>query len=153
MTPAYTPSQTPGPYFGLGLVVDAPPTPPHDAVRVTGVVRDGEGRAVTDALVEFWQLDGGEAVLRRAPTDRDGRYETWVHAPGTVRSHPVTVIVLAGGLQRHLVTRLVLADPDADVLGGVPAERRPTLVGRTTGDGIRFDIALQGEGETVFLDV
>lgn len=42
------------------------------------------------------------------------------------------------------------ADP---VLSSVPAERRETLVARPDGDNLRFDIRLQGRGETAFFDV
>ena len=35
----------------------------------------------------------------------------------------------------------------------VPAERRQTLVARDDGNGVhRFDVVLQGQGETVFFD-
>lgn len=43
---------------------------------------------------------------------------------------------------------------DAD--GGpadVPVERRDTLVAHPEDDGYRFDIRIQGRGETVFFDV
>jgi protocatechuate 3,4-dioxygenase alpha subunit len=42
------------------------------------------------------------------------------------------------------------ADP---LLRRVDPERRGTLVAEPDGDGYRFDIRLQGPGETVFLDV
>jgi protocatechuate 3,4-dioxygenase alpha subunit len=42
------------------------------------------------------------------------------------------------------------ADP---VLAAVEAERRSTLVARDDGRVLRFDIRLQGDGETAFLDV
>jgi protocatechuate 3,4-dioxygenase alpha subunit len=39
------------------------------------------------------------------------------------------------------------------VLASVPAERRSTLIATKSGGGYRFDVRLQGEGETVFFDV
>ena len=40
------------------------------------------------------------------------------------------------------------------MLARVPSTRRSTLVARLTGEGrYRFDIVLQGVGETVFFDV
>jgi protocatechuate 3,4-dioxygenase alpha subunit len=56
------------------------------------------------------------------------------------------------------VTRIYFADePDANaedlVLRSVPAERRATLLAQPTADGYRFDIHLQGPGETVFFAV
>jgi protocatechuate 3,4-dioxygenase alpha subunit len=34
-----------------------------------------------------------------------------------------------------------------------PAFRRDTLIGKRDGNTVTFDIVLQGEGETVFLDI
>jgi protocatechuate 3,4-dioxygenase alpha subunit len=39
------------------------------------------------------------------------------------------------------------------VLSRVPAERRATLVAKAVPGGYRFDIRLQGDGETVFFAV
>ena len=55
----YTPSQTVGPFFTIGLCVE--PTnllvPPgsEGAIRVSGRVVDGGGEGVPDAMVEIWQ--------------------------------------------------------------------------------------------------
>jgi protocatechuate 3,4-dioxygenase alpha subunit len=57
------------------------------------------------------------------------------------------------------VTRIYFADePEANasdpVLARVPAARRETLIAQPDGDGgYRFDIRLQGLGETVFFAV
>jgi protocatechuate 3,4-dioxygenase alpha subunit len=56
------------------------------------------------------------------------------------------------------VTRIYFADePDANeadpVLARVPAGRRQTLIAEPSDDGYRFDIRLQGAGETVFFAV
>jgi len=69
--------------------------------------------------------------------------------------------VFARGLLNHLFTRIYFAD-DAGTAGDpvllrVPAGRRRTLVARVDPDDrltrtYRFDIVLQGEGETVFFD-
>jgi protocatechuate 3,4-dioxygenase, alpha subunit len=66
----------------------------------------------------------------------------------------VSVHVLARGLLRHLTTRIYLdPSPEDAVLAGVPADRRETLIAQRSDDGYRFDIRIQGEGETVFFDV
>ncbi len=39
------------------------------------------------------------------------------------------------------------------VLASVPKDRRATLIAAATGGGYRFDIYLQGQGETVFFDL
>ena len=54
------------------------------------------------------------------------------------------------------VTRIYFADADNagdPVLETVPEERRATLLVEQGEDGYRFDVHLQGEGETVFFKV
>jgi protocatechuate 3,4-dioxygenase alpha subunit len=64
--------------------------------------------------------------------------------------------VLARGLLTPLLTRVYFEDEANEqdpVLALVPAERRPTLIARPQGQGrYRWDIVLQGDGETVFLE-
>lgn len=61
--------------------------------------------------------------------------------------------VFARGLTHHLFTRAYLADGGDPLLDALPDERRATLI---AAEGAmrtyRFDIRLQGEGETVFLE-
>ena len=65
------------------------------------------------------------------------------------RSPFLDVSVFARGLLHRVVTRIYF-DP-ADVPEFVPEGRRATLVAQPDGeDRWRFDIRLQGEGETVF---
>ena len=69
--------------------------------------------------------------------------------------------VFGRGLLNHLLTRVYFEDEpsngDDPVLLLVPAERRGTLMARRVGDSepvvYRFDVVLQGDGETVFFDV
>ena len=67
--------------------------------------------------------------------------------------------MFARGLLKRLVTRLYFEDePEANaedpVLASVPTRRaRDTFVAGAAEDGYRFDIRLQGEGETVFFAV
>ena len=74
----------------------------------------------------------------------------------------IVVCVFARGMLSHAYTRLYFSDEaeanGADpVLDAVEAGRRPTLIAeRTESRGqivYRFDIRLQGAGETVFFDV
>ncbi len=67
--------------------------------------------------------------------------------------------MFARGLLKHLVTRIYFDDePETNAqdptLGSVsdPAARATLLAARSD-DGYRFDIRLQGEGETVFFAV
>ncbi|MFB7336847.1 protocatechuate 3,4-dioxygenase subunit alpha [Streptomyces adustus] len=96
----------------------------------------------------------------RIQTDADGHWYARTLRPGARgRSAPyLSVCVFARGLLVHLFTRIYLpgdraalaADP---LLAGLAEERRDTLIAQDGGDGTyRFDIRLQGEGETVFLE-
>lgn len=147
------------------------------AVRVTGRVVDGAGEPVGDALLEVWQADpsgsyrhdpdaGSDratAGFGRVPTASDGTYELWTVKPGpvpgpegTVQAPHVLVSVFARGLLDRLVTRMYFPD-EAEANAADPflalvaeADARATLVAEVDGDGLRFDIHLQGDRETVF---
>ncbi|MFF7639342.1 protocatechuate 3,4-dioxygenase subunit alpha [Streptomyces canus] len=96
----------------------------------------------------------------RVQTDANGHWTARTLRPGARgQSAPcISVVVFARGLLVHLYTRIYLPGDEAaltadPLLARVPAERRDTLIARKQGDGTyRFDIRLQGEGETVFLE-
>lgn len=175
-----TPGQTVGPFYGYALPYPrdhelVPPTHPG-AIRLHGTVLDGAGEPVPDALLEIRQADPAgvvpevEGSLRRDGTvftgwgrcaaDADGRYSFTTVEPGTTpgaRAPFFAVTVFARGLMDRLFTRAYLpvgADLDDDpLLAGLSDAERETLVaGRDDDGGLRFDIRLQGDGETVFLD-
>ena len=170
-----TPSQTVGPYLAIGLPwEDGPDVVPEGtpgAVWVWGTVFDGAGEPVPDALIETWQADAdgrfdhpddprgavsGFRGFGRCPTDADGAYAIRTVLPGALpgQAPHIDVSVFARGLLHRVVTRIYFADDPADpVLASVPAERRSTLIATKSGGGYRFDVRLQGEGETVFFDV
>ncbi|MCF1597124.1 protocatechuate 3,4-dioxygenase subunit alpha [Streptomyces muensis] len=96
----------------------------------------------------------------RIQTDANGHWTARTLRPGARgQSAPyISVCVFARGLLVHLYTRIYLPGDEAalaadPLLARVPAERRDTLIAREQRDGTyRFDIRLQGEGETVFLE-
>jgi protocatechuate 3,4-dioxygenase alpha subunit len=173
-----SPGQTVGPFYHLGLPIDhgnelVPPASP-DAIRLHGRVLDGEGNPVPDAIVELWQTGPDGQVVRssgslrrdgwtftgwgRAATDPEGHYWFSTLEPGPAeagRPPFFAVTVFARGLLDRLFTRAYLPDPElfgADpVLSALPPERQATLVTVREASGLRFDIRLQGEDETVFL--
>jgi protocatechuate 3,4-dioxygenase, alpha subunit len=155
-----TPSQTVGPFFGFALPFDAgadavPPGSPG-SIRIEGQVFDGDGALVPDALVELFQGD----QFARCRTNAEGAFHFTARKPASARGDApcLHVIVFARGLLRQLVTRMYFPDEAAangtdPVLGRVVADRRPTLVASPADSGLRFDIRLQGEGETVFFEI
>lgn len=132
-----TPSQTVGPFFGVGLG----PVDGGGDVRIEGQVLDGNGEPVSDALLE---VSHGEHFAR-CRTDEEGAFSfTTAAAPF------LNVTVFARGLLRHLNTRIYFPGHEHEMPEEVPAERRRTLVARPDGDVLRFDVRLQGREETVF---
>lgn len=172
-----TPGQTVGPFFHYALPYDGdrdlvPPGSPG-SVRLSGVVRDGAGAPVPDALVELWQADAAGRVVQRsgslrrgghvftgwgrASTDRTGHYAFTTVRPGPMGpGQPAffALTVFARGLLDRLLTRAYLLSPALEqdrLLAGLDPERRSTLLATEDEHGFVFDLRLQGEGETVFL--
>ncbi|QYX76050.1 protocatechuate 3,4-dioxygenase subunit alpha [Streptomyces akebiae] len=96
----------------------------------------------------------------RVQTDASGHWTARTLRPGARgRNAPyLSVCVFARGLLVHLFTRIYLPGDDAalaadPLLSRVDEARRGTLIAEDQGNGTyRFDIRLQGEGETVFLE-
>ncbi|MET9086480.1 protocatechuate 3,4-dioxygenase subunit alpha [Streptomyces sp. NPDC004237] len=95
----------------------------------------------------------------RIQTDADGHWYARTLRPGArgAGAPYISVCVFARGLLVHLFTRIYLpgdgAALAADPLLTRVGERRDTLIAAAEGRGTyRFDIRLQGEGETVFLE-
>ena len=166
MSGPLTPSQTVGPFFGVGLPFEkgeqlALPGS-AGAMRIEGQVLDGKGEPVPDALLEVWQPGTG---FGRTRTDSEGAFHFITAKPGAIRAPDGTmqaphlnVTVFARGLLRHLVTRLYFPDETeanaADpVLNLIEPARRETLVAKNCGGVLRFDVRLQGERETVFFAI
>lgn len=172
-------SQTVGPFFRIGLDYLVDRMAQEDArskgmIEIQGKVLDRDGAPVPDAMLEFWcagDLQGAPSGspahgipdgFRRVATDLDGTFKAKIARPvasqledGRVQAPHAMVLVFARGLMRHLITRMYLeaeamnnSDP---VLLSVPAERRGTLTAMVDGaDAYRWDVILQGAGETVF---
>ena len=153
------------------------------AVTITGTLFDGHQEPVPDALIETWQADGAgrfadlhghggpsavpgfRGFARFGAEHGDGSFRIVTLKPGPVpgpggslQAPHIAVSVFARGLLHRCVTRIYFADePDANaadpVLRSVPADRRDTLLAQPHDGGYRFDIRLQGPGETVFFDL
>jgi protocatechuate 3,4-dioxygenase alpha subunit len=111
-------------------------------------------------------MEGFHGFARYGVEDGDGTYELLTVKPGGVADRAgvlqaphIAVTIMARGMLNRCVTRIYFADePEANasdpVLARVPAARRETLIAQPDGDGgYRFDIRLQGLGETVFFAV
>ena len=176
---AATTSQTIGPYWHL---LEDPSWSDltrfgaeGERIMLLGTVSDGDGLPVSDACVELWQPSPAAGPdwdgFGRAATDAEGNYRFITLKPGLVAGAPganvpqaphVALTLFARGLLIHLQTRAYFAgEPlnDSDpLLASLEPSRRGTLVAQPVGerDGLaawRLDIRLQGDDETVFLEV
>jgi protocatechuate 3,4-dioxygenase alpha subunit len=165
-----TPSQTIGPFFHLGLRWPGAGrvgfAEKGTGVVLTGRITDGAGEAVSDALFETWQHcatgetpacatgSGNPNGFGRVETQPDGTFRIETTMPGG-KTPSIDVAIFARGLLKALRTRVYFspeaarADPQIASIAGSP--RLSTLVAKAAGDNeYRWDVRLQGEGETVF---
>jgi protocatechuate 3,4-dioxygenase, alpha subunit len=161
MTLGGTPSQTVGPFFAIGLLRE----PQNElvrggSIRIVGRVVDGLGDPVPDALVELWQPGDGGTRWGRCGTDQAGEFSFVTEKPPAAdgEAPAIEVMVFARGLLRHVATRMYFPDEAeanaADrLLTALEPGERETLVARDEGAGLRFDVVLQGERQTVFFAV
>jgi protocatechuate 3,4-dioxygenase alpha subunit len=172
-----TPSQTVGPYVSIGLLRELVPTAlaaadDPAAIRVYGRLFDGAGEPVPDGMIEIWQADrdgryGTEAFsgFGRSGTEDAGRFEFVTVKPGRVpwpdgglQAPHLAVGIFARGLLKRVVTRLYFPDEieangEDPVLTALSPAQRGSLVAVPEGDGLCFDIHLQGPSQTTFFAV
>ncbi|MGP5522016.1 protocatechuate 3,4-dioxygenase subunit alpha [Glutamicibacter arilaitensis] len=175
-----TPGQTIGPFYGYALPFEKDNELVNQAhprsVRLHGVVCDGNGEIIPDALLEIWQADEhGNVVSRegslvrdgytftgwgRAAVDNAGHYTFTTVNPGATdegKAPFIMLTVFARGLLNRLFTRIYLPEDTTalardPLLVSLSEAERSTLIATREADGsLRFDIRLQGENETVFL--
>lgn len=168
-----TASQTAGPYVEIGttwnangLLVGADS---EGAMTLSGTVLDSRGEPVTDAMLEFFQVDpsgrfaSGEGWrgFGRSLTLNAGRYSLTTLKPGPVRQDEaveaphISVSVFCRGLLQRLVTHIYFDDEQAangadPCFSRLDPERQRRLLARSEPGGYRFDIVLRGEEETPF---
>jgi protocatechuate 3,4-dioxygenase, alpha subunit len=153
-----------------------------ERISITGQVFDGDGAVIKDVMIELWQADAqgrldhangsgnaGFSGFGRSDCDTEGQFRFATIKPGAVagpngvdQAPHIAVSIFGRGMPKQLVTRIYfpedhLAHASDTVLNLVPATRRATLIAvrdQASPDVIyRFDIRLQGPGETVFFDV
>jgi protocatechuate 3,4-dioxygenase alpha subunit len=142
MTLEPTPSQTVGPFFHFALLDEDGSqlvAPDHPlAIQLRGVVFDGAGEVVPDAMLEIWQADSTDCYphpedtrndlplaerfsgFGRCGTDAKGKFAFVTIKPGPVpdpngrpQAPHISVSVFARGLLKRLVTRIYFPDEEA----------------------------------------
>lgn len=153
------------------------------AIRIRGQLLDGAGDPVPDGMVEIWQANAAGRYANPADTRTElpleegftgfGRSDTvdagWFEfvtvkpgrvpaADGRLQAPHLLVGVFARGLLKRLATRLYFPDEEAanaadPVLSELEDAERATLIASPEDGGLRFDIRLQGDGQTTFFVV
>lgn len=171
---ATTASQTIGPYWHIiedKSWADLTRFGAHgEKIVLTGTVYDGDGKPCPDACVEIWQSDPPASDtfpgFGRSNTDASGTFRLVTIKPGPVpgrgnaqQAPHIAICLLSRGLMTGLATRAYFdGEPlnEADPLLQSIEDRaqRSTLIAKPAGQGTwRLDIRLQGDGETVFLEI
>jgi len=147
-------------------------------VTITGAIFDGTGWALRDAMFESWQADAQgrfagqngadprvNGFARFAADGESGEFTLRTVKPGRVamrdggfQAPHIALWIVARGINIGLQTRIYFEDEDNStdpLLARIEQRQRvQTLIAKKTGAGqYRFDIRLQGEGETLFLDM
>ena len=154
-----------------------------ERITIRGRVIDGTGTPLLDGIVEIWQADANglynSPMEPRGPADP--KFKGWGRAAtmgtdgvftfetikpgrvpwpdGRVQAPHVALWIVARGINIGLHTRMYFPDEaeanaNDPVLGRIEQKvRRDTLVAERRDGVYVFDIHLQGEAETVFLDI
>ncbi len=166
-----TPSQTIGPFFRFGTEwianEDLVEEGSIGAIILRGMVFDGAGEPVPDAMIEIWQADKNGKFppntveswmgFARRLTDSSGTYTVRTIKPGQVpassgemQAPHIFMVVFARGLLKPVFTRVYFGDESLSnandpLLTAIDDESaRSTLLAVLEGDGsYRFDVRLQ----------
>ncbi|MBN9392477.1 MAG: protocatechuate 3,4-dioxygenase subunit alpha [Chloroflexi bacterium] len=169
--PVLASPETPGEHIRIeGRVLDGDGAPVIDALLEIWQA-NASGHYNHPAAQTTGTLDPDFSGYGRTGTAKDGSFWFETVKPGavpfddnTLQAPHLNLTIFSRGLLNHLATRLYFEDEAATatdpVLQLVPAERRATLVARkdpkATEEGkavYRFDIIMQGEGETAFFNL
>jgi protocatechuate 3,4-dioxygenase, alpha subunit len=155
-----------------GSVVDGTGNPVRD-VMLEVWQANAQGRYNHPADDSDRALDENFRGFGRALSDGDGCFQFTTIKPGAVpaagpnggsaaggnvwQAPHIAFSIFASGLTRRLVTRLYFPDEEANdsdpALSNIPEGDRARLIAQAGADNIfRFDIVLQGDGETPFFE-
>jgi protocatechuate 3,4-dioxygenase, alpha subunit len=150
-----------------GRVLDADGVGVPDAI-IELWQANSHGKYVHPEDLQDKPVEAGFQGYGRIPTDEDGKFRFTTIKPGAVpgpgpdgklQAPHIAVSVFMRGLMRRVVTRIYFPDEAGNAedfaLGLVEARRRGTLIARRVPgvEGLlRWDVIMQGAGETVFFD-
>jgi protocatechuate 3,4-dioxygenase alpha subunit len=152
-----------------GRIVDGDGTPVGDAMIEVWQANAAGRYDHPEDRHEHKLLDPNFHGFGRTASGPDGCFRLRTIKPGPVpgidgapQAPHINVSIFARGLLKRLVTRIYFPDEPLNatdpLLNALPAARRATLIARVASGVaaervLHFDIVLQGDNETVFLDV
>ena len=140
-------------------------------ISISGSVFDGSGQALDDVMLETWQCDesgqfsSSQGFARFVPNDKTKKYNLKTVKPGlvknsdgTIQSPHILISISSRGINMSLNTRIYFEGDDFNndpLLSFVKDDDKvSTLIAKKVdADNYNFDIYLQGDKETVFLDI
>jgi len=152
----------------------------ENLIYITGNVFDGDGKTIHDAMIELWHADKDGKYVKGyvdtsiteihfkglgrhgTGTDPGHRFLFKTFKPGKINAQAphINVILFMRGSLNVLYTRIYFDDEQNNndpLFLLVEPQRRSTLIAKKeTNDGkifYHFNIYMQGEKETVFLDI
>ena len=148
-----------------GRIVDGDRNAVNDAV-VEIWQANAHGRYAHPDDEQHKPLEAAFKGFGRVMTDNDGVFRFTTIKPGRVpaadgglQAPHLNATIFMRGLLKHLITRMYFpgdaANAEDPVLRRIAAERRSTLIATPVegkSGALRWDIVLQGKGETVFFE-
>ena len=143
-----------------------------DFISITGSVFDGDGQPLDDVMLETWQSDENgvytpdNGFARFVPNSISKKYNLSTIKPGsvqnfdgTLQSPHISFSISSRGINMNLNTRMyfecdnLLKDPLLSLIKDSHNDISSLIAKKIDENSYVFDIFLQGEKETIFLDV
>ena len=144
----------------------------NDFISITGSVFDGDGQPLDDVMLETWQSDENgvytpdNGFARFVPNSISKKYNLSTIKPGsvqnfdgTLQSPHISFSISSRGINMNLNTRMYFEcdnlhkDPLLSLIKDSHNDISSLIAKKIDENSYVFDIFLQGEKETIFLDV
>ena len=144
----------------------------NDFISITGSVFDGDGQPLDDVMLETWQSDENgvytvdSGFARFVPNSISKKYYLNTVKPGSVQnfdgslqSPHISFSISSRGINMNLNTRMyfegdnLLEDPLLSMIKKSNSDVSSLIASKIDNTNFIFNIFLQGDKETIFLDV
>ena len=144
----------------------------NDFISISGSVFDGNGEPLDDVMLETWQSDENgvytpdNGFARFVPNSISKKYNLSTIKPGSVQnfdgslqSPHISFSISSRGINMNLSTRMyfegdnLFEDPLLSMIKKSKIDISSLIAGKIDDTSFIFNIFLQGDKETIFLDV